>query len=394
MHKLVLFSAAAVVSHLPVARAERIITQRADGLELARQVIADDGVAEGGGLAQSRILYLNKDGATLMPGANDSRTNHTWLVSTPVTLPAWDASASLWAETVACVRGMFAHYDLTITENDPQDMPHIEAVFGGSPNQLGLGPRVAGVAPFSTSCRTIDNAIVITFAEAIPQVAQLACEVMSQEIAHAFGLDHELLAPDPMTYLAYTGKRSFQDQLASCGESVARPCGVPGRPSCRAQQNSFELLVERVGAAGAGDGVPPVVSIMSPPHEATVAPGFEVAAAISDDRSIRVATLSLDGIVVQSLTSAPWTFVTDPDLAAGTYRVTVEATDGANDTTASIDVTLASDAGSDDTSTGPGWGCSTTSPRSSALLCALVVVAVWLIPRSPSRSRRWSRRQP
>jgi hypothetical protein len=279
---------------------------------------------------------------------------------------------------------MFARFDLTITETDPQNEPHIEAVFGGSPGQLGFGPQVAGVAPFSITCRTVENAIVITFADAIPQVAQVACEVMSQEIAHTFGLDHELLAPDPMTYLAYTGTRSFQDQLADCGELSARPCGLPDRPSCRDRQNSVELLRERAGAEGEDDGVPPVVSITSPPQAATVAPGFEVDAAISDDMMVRLVTLSLDGIVVQSLTAEPWTFVTAPDLPPGSYRVTVEATDGANDTRASIDVSVESAAGTT-------WGCSATSSRPTALLC--VMVAVWLLRRRPSAAACSRRRR-
>jgi hypothetical protein len=380
MHKLLL--TAAFVIHLPVARAERILTRRSDGLEIARQVIVDDDVPDAGGLSQSRIVYLNRRGITLMPGGNDSRTDHSWFVSAPVTIAAWDASASLWAQTLACVRKMFAPFDLTITETDPQNEPHIEAVFGGSPDQLGFGSHVAGVAPFSTNCRTVENAIVITFADAIPQVAQIACEVMSQEIAHTFGLDHELLAPDPMTYLPSTGTRSFQDQLADCGESIARPCGLPDRPSCRARQNSVELLLDRVGAVAAGDGVPPRVSITSPPNAATVAPGFEVAAAISDDGPIRLVTLSLDGIVVQSLTAEPWTFVTAPDLPPGSYRVTVEATDGPNDASASIDVWVQS-------APGPTWGCSATSPRSTALLCLMVVALVWLLPRKQSRA--WNR---
>ena len=78
---------------------------------------------------------------------------------------------------------------------------------------------------------------MFAFTDNIPSDPQTVCEVMSQEIGHAYGLDHELLAADPMTYLAFTGKRTFQDADASCGEKTARPCG-PGSTACRAQQNS------------------------------------------------------------------------------------------------------------------------------------------------------------
>ena len=39
-------------------------------------------------------------------------------------------------------------------------MPHIEAVFGGSPGMLGMDPGVAGVSPFTTDCSVIENSIV------------------------------------------------------------------------------------------------------------------------------------------------------------------------------------------------------------------------------------------
>ena len=65
---------------------------------------------------------------------------------------------------------------------------------------------------------------------------QSLCETVTQEVAHAFTLDHELLCEDPMTYLDGCGAKSFQNVLAPCGEYEERPCSC-GDP---AGQNSVQ----------------------------------------------------------------------------------------------------------------------------------------------------------
>jgi hypothetical protein len=232
-------------------------------------------------VAQSRTIYLNKDGVTLLPGDNDARTNHSTLAQQPTAIAAWTPAPEVWADTVACMSELFARWDVTITDVDPGDVPHVEAVFGGTPSQLGLAGNTAGVAPFTTNCSIIENAMVITFTEILPENARMVCEIMAQEVAHAYGLDHEMLPPDPMTYLDYDGDRAFQDEDASCGEHAARPCGIGGTV-CRATQNSVALLTERLGLAGgtAGSGggaggsvVPPGATTTSPLDEGGCAAG-------------------------------------------------------------------------------------------------------------------------
>jgi hypothetical protein len=229
------------------ARAEAVLVVHTDSeLGLLQQVVPDDGAASG--RAVSRTIYLNRTGITVRPGTSDARTNRSSLVAANATIPAWNRSEALWAETVTCLRDMYAPFDVTITETDPGDASHIEAVFGGSGPQLHL-PRAGGVSPMSTRCNVVENAIVFIFTEDLPETSKAICEVAAQEIAHSYGLDHELLASDPMTYLSYSGTRSFQDTLADCGETSARACGVPGYASCRGQQNSVALLLERLGPA-------------------------------------------------------------------------------------------------------------------------------------------------
>jgi hypothetical protein len=211
----------------------------ADGLSFVRQVVPAT-TAAATSLARTRTIYLNHAGATLSPGVNDSGTQTSSIVAQASHVPGWAASPADWATTVSCMKEIWARFDVTVTDVDPGATPHIEALFGGSPADVGLTGNIGGISPFSANCSVIEHSIVFAFTDKLGNNPRSICEVMSQEIAHSYGLDHELLASDPMTYLAYAGKRAFQDQAVSCGESTARTCGIAGY-ACWATQNSFQL---------------------------------------------------------------------------------------------------------------------------------------------------------
>src|SRR5687767_4217813 len=109
-----------------------------DNLTFARQVIAADS-SPVSTVAQSKTIYLNRSGVLLSPGDNDARTNKTTLVKSPTQIPAWNTSDATWAATVACVRELFAPFDVSIVTTDPgPSVPHIEAVFGGTPALMAM----------------------------------------------------------------------------------------------------------------------------------------------------------------------------------------------------------------------------------------------------------------
>ena len=350
-----------------------------DDLVFGRQVLPPQGPQHA--VAQSRVIYLNKNGVTLLPGNNDSRTNRSTIASQQTQIPAWNVSATTWNATVACVREIFAPFDVQVVETDPGNVPHIEAVFGGSPTQLGMPNNVAGVSPFTTDCSIIENSIVFTFTNVIPADARLACEIQAQEIAHSFGLDHELLASDPMTYLDYNGNRSFKNQAASCGEDVQRPCGINGSV-CRNNQNSVTLLNERLGinTGGGGTGNDPTLGINSPSNGATVPPGFQIQ---FDATNINRATLFVDGVEANSLTQAPFVFTTSATLSEGLHEFQIDATDGTTTKTQRIGVTIRKGAlppgnGNNDGGNASGdlsGGCS-TGGNGAGLLFALGLVGL------------------
>ena len=217
----------------------------------ARQVLPPQPLAPA--RAATRLIYLNRDGVVMWPGAaNDASSQTSSIVSQPTTIGAWDVDDQMWSDTVECVREIYRPFDVTVTDQDPGD----EAHFGGSPIDVGLPENVAGVSPFTQDCSIIENSIVFTFTDVMPDDARTMCEVMAQEIAHSYGLDHEMLASDPMTYLDYTGDRTFKNQAAPCGEYGNRLCGINGN-MCRNTQNSVALLTERLGPASGTTPTPP-----------------------------------------------------------------------------------------------------------------------------------------
>ncbi len=304
---------------------------------VAEQVLA----APGG---PPTIVYMNKSGVTLTPGTNDARTNRSTIVGQTSTIPPFEGSAAEWSAIMQCVRTIFAPYNMTITDVDPGNVPHFESVMGGRAQQAGMQQGVLGVSPFTTNCSLIPNSIVFTFTQSTRDaygttagLAEELCEIAAQEIAHSFGLDHEYLASDPMTYLNFNGLKTFQNVDAQCGEYSARTCGLPGTGVvCSQRQNSVTMLTQRIGLA---DTLAPSVSITSPSNGAVVPTAFTVATTASDNIAVTKVELYVDGALVQTKTAPPYSFDLT-GLATGGHSIQAKASDGVNATDTTINVTV------------------------------------------------------
>lgn len=280
------------------------------------------------------IIYMNRVGGTFTPGQNNSATNRSTIPRFTATVPAWGVSDAGWQQVMDCVTAQFAPFNIVVTDQDPGDIDHIESVVAGRPQDVGMQNGVGGVSPFS--CGIIDRSIVFTFAEVYGNNLQEICHTAAQEVAHSFGLDHEYLCADPMTYLGGCGAKTFQDVDASCGEFSQRSCQCGG-----ATQNSVEMMLTRLGA---GDLLAPDVLIDEPQAGATVRPGFDVAATVTDDVGVMAVDLYIDGAHVATADTAPYRFPTAPDLSDGGHNIEVVASDGRNTAVSNIDITVSSGA--------------------------------------------------
>lgn len=305
------------------------------------------------------LIYMNRRGGVFTPGNNDSRTNRSFLTQQTASIPAWNTSDADWDTVMECVRDQFSRFNVEITDSDPGNVPHIESVVGGVSGDIGINAQgdgvILGVSPFTSNCGFIDNSIVFTFAGSVTQSnPQLICEVATQEIAHSFGLDHQHLCEDPMSYLTGCGAKSFQNRASSCGEFEARSCKIEGQYDCgRDTQNSVALLTERLGLAP--DAVPPSATIVSPLAGTQVPQGFRVDVDASDDKGIVSASLLIDGVVVDENSVAPYTLTAPLDIAVGQHDIEVVVTDYTNDVSKQVRVEVvqgASQSGSADVTGG------------------------------------------
>lgn len=267
------------------------------------------------------LVYLNRDGVTVGPGPDDARTNLSSVATQRVQLLPWTTSAALWAETVACLRDMFATYHIAFVERDPGNVPHLEAVFtDSSASALSPGWQDAmygGLAPATWACASVPNAMVYTFTQQVPATGQRVCEVMAQELGHAFGLDHAYLAADPMAYLPYAAPRVFQNVDTPCGEWAPRACGAQGE--CGATQNSVAMLTARLGAAPPAQ--PWQITGVQPATGSRVAPTFAVV--VETDLENGELTVVLDAVPVARRAMRPW-IVQLTNLAPGAHTLVIE----------------------------------------------------------------------
>ena len=91
---------------------------------------------------------------------------------------------------------------------------------------------VAGLSPFNGA--VIPRSVVFAFSAATSNDVEQTCETIAMEVGHSYGLDHEYLCKDVMTYLRGCGAKRFVDETAPCGEADKRPCETGGTT-----QNSF-----------------------------------------------------------------------------------------------------------------------------------------------------------
>lgn len=273
----------------------------------------------------SHLIYLNNclpNGCTINPGNDDSLTQTSSIPQAQAHLEAWKWGPDNWNQLVQCVKDMYGPYNVTITDQDPgASTPHFELVVGGNSTDVGVD-GAGGVAPFIPCDGQLqDNVISYVFASETQDLDYL-CWAAAQETSHVFGLDHEMEANDPMTYLSPPVKKpGFQNKAVSCGEYQNRACWC-SNPT----QNSAQYLMDTFGPQQLE---PASLSIDSPADGAWVEPGFVVRGTSMSQLSTTTATLQIDGTDASTATDGTLTFNAPMTLAGGDHTLTVNATDTA-----------------------------------------------------------------
>lgn len=192
-----------------------------------------------------RVIFLDPRPRTLTAGTDDAAAGSSSVIAhqgdAPRTVPGWKGTAKQWRDLMTCVRAQFAAFAVEVTDAVPTTREHVLVAVGGRPKDIGVkDAQVAGLAPFNGE--VIPRAVVFAFAATQSHQPRGVCETIAMEVAHAYGLDHEYLCSDVMSYLKPCGKRRFVDKDAPCGEKKARPCAGGA-----ATQNSFRRLLAVLG---------------------------------------------------------------------------------------------------------------------------------------------------
>lgn len=228
---------AAVTVSIRVETGEWRVPEKADFVRIARRL--DD--------RPSKVIYLERHAIELAPGDDDAAGGISSVLANAankrIKTRGFTGGDARWKSVVTCVRKLFAPFDVVVTDKRPSDDRFMMVVVGGKPADIGVtdGHHVSGLAPFNGS--VIPRAVVFAFAATLDNEPRAVCETIAMEVAHAYGLDHEYLCKDVMTYLRGCGPKTFVDADAPCGESKQRNC-----ESGANTQNSFRRLVEVLGA--------------------------------------------------------------------------------------------------------------------------------------------------
>lgn len=309
----------------------------------------------------SRTIYMNRcaGGCTVQPGYDSSIDNTSSILRSTANFEEFKWGDDEWQQLLSCVRETYSPFNVTVTDQDPGQVPHWEIIVAGAASEAGMPAGVLGVSPWVGQCPEpiIDNAITYAFLNdpyARDDINEM-CWIVAQETAHSFGLDHEALANDPMTYIgldsSQVSRHSFMDEDAACGAYTADDDGCY---CLGTTQNSYQALMDIFGPL---NPTPPSVAITEPADGASLRPGFDIAANINDDQGVGSVDLLIDGTVVETLTQPPFTFDSPASIAEGSHQITITATDlQGTPGTANVSVNIGPPCQSGDECSGQGDG--------------------------------------
>ncbi len=285
--------------------------------------------------AQSTVVYINFDGASLSYGLDDSTRNVTALEDQAGEFPDYGGSSQR-AAVVQAVANDFAPYDVVLVEERPQGIDYTMALVG--PNGVG---SVLGVALLDCDNDSPNNIVFAFHHDGDGYSAGSQANTISQEVAHSFGLEHVDHAGDVMYPVSTGGDPLFMDACLPIVPADDVVCAAQHRRQCEpGYQNSFRELFDLLGPARSDDE-PPVVYVSAPGDgdELATATPFDIIARAYDDHAVANVVLFVDDANIGSRMSAPYSWAV-AGLDEGIYEVYAIAVDIAGNMTRSDTIEL------------------------------------------------------
>lgn len=377
---------------------------------------------EGNQYPRKGTVFLNFNGGQLKIGDDNSAESKSTLARHNHNYPVFNGSEATALTLIQAVQEDMATFGVRVVylSRPHKTVPYTMAMVGGSWTDTNIGDPAGGVAP-GTDCEDRDQRNVVYAFD-----GQSA--TVSQEIAHAWGLDHTIGSDRIMSYQGGFNKKFGDNCQPLCEEG----CQGPGSIGCRLihevycgvdseAQNDLAELAKIFGDT-TPDKEPPTVQIVKPAEDVVKVP---VGATVTVGGKVHdnyggvgwKLTVIKDGVVafdqVDYDRKLGWDFT---NLPAGTYEVVLEAEDHADHIVTDKMTIIVGDqtppdpdpvtTGQTDTGNGEsgssgddppnmeggkgGCECSATGGGPGGLL-GLPLMGLWGLLRARSRTRRASR---
>lgn len=272
------------------------------------------------------VLFLNFDGAELINGPDDSRSNVTTIADMAGPYPAYGSDGAKRQAVMQAVREDWSAYNAVVTDRRPSEGDYIMTMVGpGNPDN----DSKLGIALLDCEDAGTRNNIVFAFHSADDtHTATSTATTISQEIGHSLGLEHVSEPADIMNPTNVGGNPSFRDEClplstseVQCPDQHEAACGVPD------QQNAHAELYTLIGPA-TPDASGPSVQLASPldGENFELDEEFEIVIDADEGLEIHKAALFVNTVLQGTDDAAPFGWTARQDVS-GEYEIRVEVQD-------------------------------------------------------------------
>jgi hypothetical protein len=295
------------------------------------------------------VLFLNFDGAELVKGPDDARSNLTTIAGMDGSYPSYGENGAKRQAVLQAVHEDWSAYNAIVTDRRPDSGDYVMAMVGpGNPdNDSKLGVAILDCG----DVRTRNNVVFAFHSSSDHHTASSTATTISQEIGHSVGLEHVDEPSDIMNPVNVGGNPSFRDEClplsgdAECTAQHEAECGTPD------QQNAHLELYRYIGPA-TPDASGPSIQLAAPldGENFDLDEAFEILVDVDEGVTIHKAALFVNTVLQDTDDAAPFGW-TARQSVTGEYDIRVEIQDTQGyirvSNTVTITVGRASPVGSD-----------------------------------------------
>ncbi len=271
------------------------------------------------------VLFLNFDGAELISGPDDARSNVTTITNLSGPYPPYGENGAKRQAVMQAVREDWSAYNAVITDRRPEGGDYVMTMIGpGNPdNDSKLGIAVLDCG----DTRTRNNVVFAFHSSSDSHTATSTATTISQEIGHSVGLEHVDQASDIMNPTNVGGDPAFRDECLPLSQGAECPAQHEAECENPEQQNSHRELYELMGPA-TPDASGPSIELIAPldGENFETDESFEIVIDADEGVTVHKAALFVNTVLQDTDDAAPFGW-TAAQSVSGEYELRVEVQD-------------------------------------------------------------------